>query len=174
MKSTIAIFLIVAALAAQANPEPQPDLQFISGTLVENAGLKSILSRRKTMTRIERPVAQRMDNGSIISVYADDSITTQAVSMVRMSPTTIAKANDLASDRDTLKAAKALVKQIKANHGESVADLTEAEIVSASESVFDTSTKDKAASATVGILLGVAAAAATGKKGTGKTKGIKS
>lgn len=135
-----------------------------------NEGLDAIRARRQTMRRIEHPIAQRMDNGHIISVYSDDTVKTQAVSMVRMSPTTIAKVTDLASDRDTLKAAKALVKQIKANHGESVVDLTEAEIVSASESVFDTSTKDKAASATVGILLGVAAAAATGKKGNAKTK----
>ena len=171
MKSTIAIFLIVAALAAQANPEPQPDLQFISGTLVENAGLKSILSRRKTMTRIERPVAQRMDNGSIISVYADDSITTQAVSMVKMSNGATAKVSAMLEDQQTLKAAKALVKQIKSNHADSVADLSDSEIVAASESVFDTSTKDQAAGAAVGMLLGAAALAAG--QNTAKTKKTK-
>lgn len=155
MRSSITLFLIVLTVTAQAG----------------NQGLDAIRARRKTMTRIEHPVAQRMDNGNIISVYADDTVKTQAVSMVKMSNASTAKVEEMLEDEAMLKAAKALAKQIKAKHGAKVTDLTDAEIVTASEAVFNTSGKDAATGAAVGALLGAAALAAGKSKATKPQKG---
>ena len=157
MRSIATLFIIAITIAAQAG----------------NQGLDAIRARRQTMRRIDHPIAQRMDNGHIISVYADNTVKTQAVSMVKMSNVATAKVSAMLEDQQTLKAAKALVKQIKSNHADSVADLSDSEIVAASESVFDTSTKDQAVGAAVGALLG-AAGIALGKSATTKNKKGKS
>lgn len=148
MRSSITLFIIILTIAAQAG----------------NQGLDAIRARRKTMTRIEHPVAQRMDNGALISVYADDSVKTQAVSMVKMSNASTAKVEEMLEDKATLKSAKALAAKLKIKHGKAVDGLTDAEIVAVSEQVLDTSAKDGATGAAVGLALAAAAAA------LGKTK----
>ena len=172
MRSISAFILIAVALAAQAKPEPQPEVQFVKGGLVENAGVKSILSRRKTMKHVEHPVAQRFIGGSIVSVYADDSIKTQAVSMVRMDKKASVKIDEMIQDQATLKAARALVESLKTKHGEAVDGMSDAEIVRVSETVLDTSSKDSAVGVAVGLALAAAGAAAVKIKKPKKEKNV--
>ena len=129
-----------------------------------NEGLKAVVERRQNMKRVERPVAQRMDNGNILSVYEDGRVTTQAVRMVRMSKATTDAVVAKMEEKETLKAAKALVVKIKAKHGKKVEGLSDSEIVSASESVFDTSDKDSGAAGVIGVLLGAAVGKIAEKK----------
>lgn len=128
-------------------------------------GLDAVLARRKTMRKLDRRVvAQRMEDGNILSVYDDDTISTSAVRVVTMPQTTKDKVEELIADTDTLKAAKALAKTLKLKHPDKVAKLTDAEIVAASETVLDTTAKDGGAGAAVGVALGLAIAAAANKK----------
>ena len=134
-------------------------------TFAKTEGVEAIRERRKTMTRVEKPVAQIMKDGALLSVYADDSVKTQAVRMVRMAPASKAKVEELLEDKATLKAAKSLVVQIKTKHSKEVVGLTDAEVVASSQQVFNTTGKDTATGTAVGLLLGAAAAAlAAGKK----------
>ena len=157
MRASIAVlFLVSMAVTANAKTE----------------GVEAIRDRKKTMTRIERPVAQVLKGDSIVGVYADDSVKTQAVRMVRMAPATVAKVAALISDQDTLKAAKALARDVKATHSKAVEGLTDAEIVSVSSTVSNTSAKDSAAAGAIGILFGAAALKiAEGKKPKEETPG---
>lgn len=128
-------------------------------------GLDAVLARRKTMRKLERRVvAQRMEDGNILSVYDDDTISTSAVRVVTMPQTTKDKVEELIADTDTLKAAKALAKTLKLKHPDKVSKLTDAEIVAASETVLDTSAKDGATGAAIGLAFGAAAVAAGKKK----------
>lgn len=148
MKAFLCVCMVGFAMASQGVTE----------------GLKAVVERRQNMKRVERPVAQRMDNGMLLSVYKDGSVTTQSVSMVRMSPATTLALEGKTADRETLKAAKALVLKIKEKHRKKVEGLSDSEIVSASESVFSTSGKDAATGAAVGVLLGAAATIIKNKK----------
>ena len=128
-------------------------------------GVEAIRARRQTMQRVEKPVAQLVKDGKMLSVYADDTVKTQAVRIVRMATSTVAKVEALVADRETLKAAKALAKAVKANHAKSVEGLTDAEIVAVSATVTNTSARDSSAAGAIGILLGAAALKiAEGKK----------
>jgi hypothetical protein len=132
-------------------------------------GLDAVLARRKTMTPRERPAAQRMDNGALLSVYSDGSVTTQAVRLVKQPAAAVARVEALRDDQATLAAARALAKRVKAGkHAKDVAGLDDAELVAVADEVFDTSTKDKAAAGAIGAAL--AAAAARIKKGKPKDK----
>lgn len=150
MKYTIAIFFMAVSMACATQ------------------GVDAVLARRKIMKPVEKPVAQRMDNGVILSVYADGSVKTQSVSSVAMPGKTNARVELMDQDRKTLKAAKELVGKIREKHRDKVDSLTESEIVTASEAVFNTSKKDSATAAAVGALLGAAALVA-GKHKKGKT-----
>lgn len=150
MKSSIAVLFLVA-MAATANAKTE--------------GVEAIRARRQTMQRVEKPVAQLVKDGKMLSVYADDTVKTQAVRIVRMATSTVAKVESLVADRETLKAAKALAKAVKANHAKSVEGLTDAEIVAVSATVTNTSARDSSAAGAIGLLLGAAAAEiANGKK----------
>ena len=150
MRASIAVLFLVA-VAATANAKTE--------------GVEAVRERHKTMKRIEKPVAQLVKDGKMLSVYADDSIKTQAVRIVRMAPSTVAKVEALVSDRETLKAAKALAKDVKANHAKAVEGLTDAEIVAVSGTVTNTSARDSSAAGAIGLLLGAAALKiAEGKK----------
>lgn len=155
MRSIAILFLLSLSLSA----------------LARNDGLDAIRHRHKTMTRIPQPIAQRMDGGNIISVYADDSVTTQAVSLVKMSNASTAKVEEMLEDKATLKSAKALAAKLKIKHAKAVEGLTDAEIVAVSEQVLDTSAKDGATGAAVGLALATALAAA-GKSKTKKEKNV--
>ena len=127
-------------------------------------GLDAVLARRKTMRRVERPVAQRMDNGALLSVYEDGRVETNAVRLVRQPAAAVARVEALRDDQATLAAARQLAKRVKAGkHAKVVADLTDAEVVAAADDVLDTSKKDQAAAGALGAAL--AAAAALIKKG---------
>ncbi len=150
MRASIAVLFLVA-MAATANAKTE--------------GVEAIRERHKTMKRIEKPVAQLVKDGNMLSVYADDTVKTQAVRIVRMAPSTVAKVESLVADRETLKAAKALAKAVKANRAKTVEGLTDAEIVTVSATVTNTSARDSSAAGAIGLLLGAAAAEiAKGKK----------
>ena len=127
-------------------------------------GLDAVLARRKTMRRVERPVAQRMDNGALLSVYEDGRVETNAVRLVKQPASAVARVEALRDDQATLAAARQLARRVKAGkHGKDVDGLTDAEVVAAADDVLDTSTNDKAAAGALGAAL--AAAATRIKKG---------
>lgn len=134
-------------------------------------GLDAVLARRKTMRRVERPVAQRMEAGTLLSVYADGRVETNAVRIVQQPAAAVARVETLRDDQATLAAARALAKRVKAGkHKAKVSSLTDAEIVAAADDVLDTADRGSAASAVIGAAFGAAAAAiAKGKKGKKKT-----
>ena len=122
-------------------------------------GLDAIVSRRKTMKRIERPVAQRMEKGAILSVYADGSVTTQAVAVATMHESAKSKVAALRDDKATLAAARQLAQRVRGGkHAKDVDGLTDAEVVAAADDVLDTSKKDQAASGAIGAALAAAVA----------------
>lgn len=126
-------------------------------------GLDAVLARRKTMRRVERPVAQRMDNGALLSVYSDGSVTTQAVRLVKQPAAAVARVEALRDDQATLAAARALAKRVRQGHPKAASGLADAELVAVADDVLDTSAKDAAAAGAIGAAL--AAAAALIKKG---------
>lgn len=127
-------------------------------------GIDAVLARRRTMTRRERPVAQRMDDGSLLSVYADGHLETNAVRLVRMPAAAVARVEALRDDQATLAAARQLARRVKAGkHVKDVDGLTDAEVVAAADDVLDTSKKDQATAGAIGAAL--AAAATLVKKG---------
>ena len=147
MRSIVAMLLIAAATAGAATE-----------------GLDAVLARRKTMVRRERPVAQRMDKGNLLSVYADGHVETNATRLVKQPAAAVARVEALRDDQATLVAARQLAKRVKAGkHAKDVADLTDAEVVAAADDVLDTSKKDQATAGAIGAAL--AAAAALVKKG---------
>lgn len=147
MRAIVAMLLVIASTA---------------GATTE--GLDAVLARRKTMPRRERPVAQRMDEGSLLSVYADGHVETNAVRLVKQSPATVARVEALRADQATLAAARQLAKRVRAGkHAKDVEGLADAELVAVADDVLDTSAKDKAAAGAIGAAL--AAAAALIKKG---------
>lgn len=132
-------------------------------------GLDAVLARRRTMTRRERPVAQRMDAGSLLSVYADGRVETNATRLVRQPAAAVARVEALRDDQATLAAARQLAKRVKAGkHAKDVAGLADAEVVAAADDVLDTSKKDQATAGAIGAA--VAAAAAALKKAKDKLK----
>lgn len=152
MRAIVAILLFTAATAGAATE-----------------GLDAVLARRRTMVRRERPVAQRMDNGALLSVYSDGSVTTQAVRLVKQPAAAVARVEALRDDQATLAAARQLAKRVKAGkHAKDVADLNDADVVAAADEVLDTSTRDQAAAGAIGAA--VAAAAAALKKAKDKLK----
>ena len=127
-------------------------------------GLDAVLARRKTMVRRERPVAQRMEQGSLLSVYEDGRVETNAVRLVKQPASAVARVEALRDDQATLAAARQLAKRVKAGkHAKDVAGLADAEVVAAADEVLDTSKKDQAAAAAIGAALAAAAAAAISK-----------
>lgn len=138
-------------------------------TITGNAkitGIDAVLTRRKTMTKLERRVvAQRMVDGNIMSVYDDDSTSTQAVRIVRMSDGTKAKVAQLVDDKETLIAARQLATRVRAAHAGNTGDLTDHELIAVADQVLDTSARDTGAAGAAGAALGAAlGAAATSKK----------
>ena len=147
MRTIVAILLFTAATA---------------GATTE--GLDAVLARRKTMVRRERPVAQRMEQGSLLSVYEDGRVETNAVRLVKQPASAVARVEALRDDQATLAAARQLAKRVKAGkHAKDVAGLADAEVVAAADDVLDTSKKDQAAAAAIGAALAAAAAAAISK-----------
>lgn len=140
-------------------------LIFVAATAgAATEGLDAVLARRKTMRRVERPVAQRMDNGALLSVYEDGRVETNAVRLVRQPAAAVARVEALRDDQATLAAARQLARRVKAGkHAKNVDGLTDAEVVAAADDVLDTSVKDQAAAGAIGAAL--AAAAALIKKG---------
>lgn len=127
-------------------------------------GLDAVLARRKTMRRVDRPVAQRMEKGAILSVYADGRVETNAVRIVQQPAAAVARVEALRDDQSTLAAARQLAKRVRAGkHAKDVEGLTDAELVASADDVLDTSAKDQAAAGAIGAAL--AAAAALIKKG---------
>lgn len=136
----------------------------ICGTVINasaaSEGVKAVVERRQNMRHIERPVRSIKQGDAIVSVYADDTIKTNAVRMMRMSESTKAKVAALVDDRETLIAARALAKRVKAGkHKDKVSSLTDAEIVAAADDVLDTAARDSAASGVVGAAFALAASA---------------
>ena len=123
-------------------------------------GLDAVLARRKTMTRRERPVAQRMEQGSLLSVYADGRVETNAVRIVKQPAAAVARVEALRDDQATIAAARQLAKRVKAGkHAKGVAGLADAEVVAAADDVLDTSKKDQATAGAIGAAVAAAAAA---------------
>lgn len=147
MRAIVATLLFAAATAGAATE-----------------GLDAVLARRKTMVRRERPAAQRMEQGSLLSVYADGRVETNAVRLVRQPAAAVARVEALRDDQSTLAAARQLAKRVRAGkHAKDVEGLADAELVAVADDVLDTSAKDKAAAGAIGAAL--AAAAALIKKG---------
>ena len=143
MRVIVAMLVIAAATAGAATE-----------------GLDAVLARRRTMTRRERPVARRMDNGALLSVYEDGRVETNAVRIVQQPAAAVARVEALRDDQATLAAARQLAKRVKAGkHAKDVPDLTDAEVVAAADDVLDTSTKDKTAAGAIGAAVAAAAAA---------------
>lgn len=144
----------------------------ICGTVISasaaSEGVKAVVERRQTMRHIERPVRSIKQGDAIVSVYADDSIKTNAVRMMRMSESTKARVASLVDDKETLAAARKLAKKIKDKHPKDTEGASDAELVGAADEVLDTSKKDQAAAGVIGAA--VAAAVAALKKGEGKDK----
>ena len=144
----------------------------LCGTVISasaaSEGVKAVVERRQNMRHIERPVRSIKQGDAIVSVYADDTIKTNAVRMMRMSESTKAKVAALVDDKETLAAARKLAKKIKEKHPKDAEGASDAELVGAADEVLDTSKKDQAAAGVIGAA--VAAAVAALKKGKGKDK----
>ena len=143
-------------------------LFFVSVSLASaNTGVDAVLARRMRMTPTVTPIAQRMENGAILSVYADDSVKTQAVRAVKMNRSTVAAVSNQLEDAHILASAKVLAGKIKTNHKSKVAGLSDADVIASAESVFDSNTKTSTASL-IAALLGEGAVAVANKKGKSK------
>ena len=144
----------------------------ICGTVISasaaSEGVKAVVERRQNMKHVERPVRSIKQGDAILSVYADDTIKTNAVRMMRMSEATKAKVEKLVDDKETLAAARKLAKKIKDKHPKDTEGASDAELVGAADEVLDTSKKDQAVAGVIGAA--VAAAVAALKKGKGKDK----
>ena len=144
----------------------------ICGTVISasaaSEGVKAVVERRQTMRHIERPVRSIKQGDAIVSVYADDTIKTNAVRMMRMSEATKAKVEKLVDDKETLAAARKLAAKLRGGkHAQDVADFTDADLVAVADEVLDTSKKDQATAGAIGAAIAAAAAAAL-KKGKNK------
>ena len=129
-----------------------------------SSGVDAVLARHKEMKRVVAPVAQRMEGGAILSVYADNSVTTQAVRSVRMSASTVAAVSNQLADVELLASAKLLARKIKTSHSSKVKGLSDSDVIASAESVFDPTTKTSTA-ALISALLGVGVVAVANKKG---------
>lgn len=150
MKIAFMLVLSIICSVAQAKPGKMD-------------GVNVILERRTMKAAPEKPVRQIMQGGSMLSLYGDGSIKTQAVRCVKMSKKTKEAVASKLSDEELLASAKSLAKQIKATHSSKVKGLSDAEVVSSAEAVFDTTTSSTT-KAIVSALLAAGAVAAT-KKG---------
>ena len=130
-------------------------------------GVKAAIERRRMMPARPRPERQIVKDGAILSLYADGTVTTQAVQMVRMSASTKKAVDRHLSDAALLASAKGLVARLKQEHGKAAAGLADAQLVDAAEQVFDSTGRDASAGLAIGLLFGAAAAKAAGK-GKGK------
>lgn len=133
-------------------------------------GLDAVLARRRTMTRRERPVAQRMDNGALLSVYEDGRVETNAVRLVRQPAAAVARVEALRDDQATLAAARSLAAKVRRGHPKAAAGLADAELVATADQVLDTTGRDSATAGLIGALVGAAAAVAGKGNGKGKDK----
>jgi len=147
MKFTI-IMLIISATMASATTE----------------GLSAVLARRKTMQRIERPVAQRIENGHIMSVYEDGRVEKSAVRLVSMPDAAQARVEALRDDQATLAAARAMAARVRAANPNAASSLPDAALLGAAEEILDTSARDGSVGFGLGAALGAAAAAAAAAK----------
>lgn len=129
-----------------------------------STGVDTVLARHKEMKHVVAPVAQRMEGGAILSVYADNSVTTQAVRSVRMSASTVAAVSNQIADVELLSSAKLLARKIKTAHASKVKGLSDADVIGSAESVFDSTTKTSTA-ALISALLGVGVVAVANKRG---------
>lgn len=130
-------------------------------------GLKAAIERRKMMPARPRPERQIVKDGAILSLYADGSISTQAVQVVRMSASTKKAIDRHLADAALLASARNLAGRIKKEHGKAAQGLSDAQLVDAAEQVFDSTGRDASAGLAIGLLFGAAAAKAAGK-GKGK------
>lgn len=140
-----------------------------SSLFASSEGLEAIRIRRKTMIRHPQPVAQIMKDGAILSVYADDSITTQAVRLVTMPTEASAAMQVKLSDNAIFATAKELAASIRISHAEAVDGLTDAQILASTETTLDTTTKTAGTSGAIGLVVGAALGGLAGSK---KTKSL--
>lgn len=132
-------------------------------TLAANEGLNAVIGRRKVMRMqplTKRVIAQRMDNGILLSVYDDNTVSTAAVSVVKMAPTTQAKIIDLQDDIATLAAARSLAARVRKSHPAESGTMPDAQIIATADTVLDNSARDTAGGGALGAVLGAAATAA--------------
>ncbi len=147
------IAIIMAAMSAAASTD----------------GVNAVVTRRQGMKPLERRViAQRMEDGVMLSAYDDGTTGTAAVSVVRMAPATQARVAQLIDDQESLAAGRALAARVRAAHADKAATLPDAAILATAEQVLDTTTRDAGAAGAIGAALGAAAAAAAA---TAKKKG---
>lgn len=132
-------------------------------------GVHAVIEHRKMKAARAMPIRQISENGSILSLYADGSITTQAVRVIRMTETTKAAVESKLQDEALLDSAKALATRIKNTHSAKVKGLSDADVVASAEAVFDNSTS----SATKTIIAALLAAGAVAVTKTKKTKNDK-
>ena len=144
-------------------------LTLASHTYARTEGLEAIRVRRKTMIRHERPVAQIMQDGVILSVYADDSVLTQAVRMITMPKEASAAMQAKLSDKAILATAKELAASIRISHAETVDGLTDAQILASTETTLDNTTKTAGTGGVIGLVVGAALGGLVGSK---KTKSL--
>lgn len=135
-----------------------------SSLFASTEGLEAIRVRRKTMIKHERPVAQIMKDGAILSVYADDSITTQAVRLVTMPKEASAAMQEKLSDKAILATAKELAASIRISHAETVDGLTDAQILASTETTLDNTTKTAGTGGVIGLVVGAALGGLLGSK----------
>lgn len=160
MMKNLAILALALAACDLFAGKPEPD------------GVKAAIERRRMMPARPRPERQIVKDGAILSLYADGSISTQAVQIVRMSASTKKAIDKQLSDAATLASAKALAARLRKGHGKAAAGLADADLVDAAEQVLDTTGRDAATAGVIGALFGAAAAAAAGK-GKDKNKSNK-
>lgn len=150
MRAYILLALCAVTLTATANTK----------------GIDAILNRRKTMTKLEhRVIAQRIVDGNIMSVYDNDTMTTQAVRIVRMSTDTKARVAQLIDDKATLKAARQLASRVRASHASAAGTLSDPDLLAVTDDVFDTAAKGNGngKAGALGAALGAAFGVAFGK-----------
>lgn len=114
-------------------------------------------------------IKQERKGPTLIVHYESGAVITNSL-YLGMSESAKERIQQMADDRDTLAAARALAQSLKKSHPEEVATLSDPEIVAASKTVLDNSKSSGAAGAAVGAALATALAAAGNRKKTQKEK----
>jgi len=131
--------------------------RFVQGMLVEDGPLPTI----------DPIVKQERKGPTLIVHYESGAVVTNSL-YLGMSDSTKKRIAEMTDDRDTLAAARALALSLKTAHPDKVGDLSDSEIVAASESVLDNTAESGTAGAALGFALGAAAGAAAKSKKTQK------